>query len=103
MLLENDVVGPQTGGTNFNPTQVNPDGTYNHQHMLRKVLNTSAMGETISPTTSGTLIQKQYTFTVPAQFVNNAPQLGNLEIAAFVAESNTEIISGAYGPLTLTG
>jgi hypothetical protein len=103
MLLENDVVGPQTGGTNFNPTQVNPDGTYNHQHMLRKVLNTSAMGETISPTTSGTLIQKQYTFTVPAQFVNNAPQLGNLEIAAFVAESNTEIISGAYGPITLTG
>jgi hypothetical protein len=103
MLLENDVVGPQTGGTNYNPTQVNPDGTYNHQHMLRKVLNTSAMGETISPTTSGTLIQKQYTFTVPAQFVNNAPQLGNLEIAAFVAESNTEIISGAYGPLTLTG
>ena len=103
MLLENDVVGPQTGGTNYNPTQVNPDGTYNHQHMLRKVLNTSAMGETISPTTSGTLIQKQYTFTVPAQFVNNAPQLGNLEIAAFVAESNTEIISGAYGPITLTG
>jgi hypothetical protein len=103
MLLENNVAGPQTGGTNFNPTQVNPDGTYNHQHMLRKVLNTSAMGETISPTTSGTLIQKQYTFTVPAQFVNNAPQLGNLEIAAFVAESNTEIISGAYGPLTLTG
>jgi hypothetical protein len=103
MLLENNVAGPQTGGTNFNPTQVNPDGTYNHQHMLRKVLNTSAMGETISPTTSGTLILKQYTFTVPAQFVNNAPQLGNLEIAAFVAESNTEIISGAYGPLTLTG
>ena len=103
MLLENDVVGPQTGGTNFNPTQVNPDGTYNHQHMLRKVLNTSAMGEVISPTTSGTLITKQYTYTIPAQFVNNAPQLGNLEIAAFVAESNTEIISGAYGPITLTG
>ena len=103
MLLENDVVGPQTGGTNYNPTQVNPDGTYNHQHMLRKVLNTSAMGEVISPTTSGTLITKQYTYTIPAQFVNNAPQLGNLEIAAFVAESNTEIISGAYGPITLTG
>ena len=103
MLLENDVVGPQTGGTNYNPTQVNPDGTYNHQHMLRKVLNTSAMGEVISPTTSGTLITKQYTYNIPAQFVNNAPQLGNLEIAAFVAESNTEIISGAYGPITLTG
>lgn len=103
MLLENDVVGPQSNYGNYNPTQINPDGTYNHQHMLRKVLNTSAMGEVLTTTTSGTLVQKQYTYTIPAQFVNNTPQLGNLEIIAFVAESNTEIISGAYGPITLNG
>jgi hypothetical protein len=103
MLLENDVVGPQSNYGNYNPTQINPDGTYNHQHMLRKVLNTSAMGEVLTTTTSGTLVQKQYTYTIPAQFVNNTPQLGNLEIIAFVAESNTEIISGAYGPITLSG
>lgn len=103
MLLENNVVGPQSNYGNYNPTQINSDGTYNHQHMLRKVLNSSAMGEVISPTTTGTLITKQYTYTIPAQFVNNAPQLGNLELVAFVAESNTEVISGAYGPITLSG
>lgn len=103
MLLENNVVGPQSNYGNYNPTQINADGTYNHQHMLRKVLNTSAMGEVLSTTTSGTLVQKQYTYTIPAQFVNNTPQLGNLELVAFVAESNTEIISGAYGPITLSG
>ncbi len=103
MLLENNVVGPQSNYGNYNPTQINSDGTYNHQHMLRKVLNTSAMGEVLSTTTSGTLVQKQYTYTIPAQFVNNTPQLGNLELVAFVAESNTEIISGAYGPITLSG
>jgi len=103
MLLENNVVGPQSNYGNYNPTQINADGTYNHQHMLRKVLNTSAMGEVLSTTTSGTLVQKQYTYMIPAQFVNNTPQLGNLELVAFVAESNTEIISGAYGPITLSG
>ena len=103
MLLENNVVGPQSNYGNYNPTQINPDGTYNHQHMLRKVLNTSAMGEVLTTTTSGTLVQKQYTYTIPAQYVNNTPQLGNLELVAFVAESNTEIISGAYGPITLNG
>ncbi len=103
MLLENNVVGPQSNYGNYNPTQINAYGTYNHQHMLRKVLNTSAMGEVLSTTTSGTLVQKQYTYTIPAQFVNNTPQLGNLELVAFVAESNTEIISGAYGPITLSG
>lgn len=103
MLLENNVVGPQSNYGNYNPTQINADGTYNHQHMLRKVLNTSAMGEVLTTTTSGTLVQKQYTYTIPAQYVNNTPQLGNLELVAFVAESNTEIISGAYGPITLNG
>ncbi len=103
MLLEDDVLGPQTGGVANYPAMVNPDGTYTHNHMLRKVLTPAATGEVINTTTSGTTVTKQYTYTVPAQFVNNAATLGNLQIVAFVAESDNEIVTAAYGPLTLTG
>lgn len=103
MLLEDGVLGPQTGGTANYPAMVNPDGTYNHNHMLRKVLTSAATGEVINTTTAGTTVTKQYTYTVPAQFVNNAATLGNLQIIAFMAESSSEVITAAYGPLTLSG
>lgn len=103
MLLESGVAGPQTGGSTFYPAMVNPDGSYNHNHMLRKVLTSAATGEVITPTTTGTKITKSYTYTVPALYVNNAPSLGNLELIGFVGESSTEIITGAYGPISLTG
>lgn len=103
VLMENNVRGPQTGATAFYPAMVNSDGSYNHNHLLRKVLTTSAMGEVITPTTSGTKITKTYTYTIPALYVNNAAMLGNLELAGFVAEGNTEIMTAAYGPISLTG
>ncbi len=82
---------------------VNPDGTYNHNHMLRKVLTTAATGEVITTTTSGTTVTKTYTYTIPAQYVNNEPAMGNLQLIGFIAESSSEVITAAYGPLTLTG
>lgn len=103
MLLEDNVAGPQTGKDQLNPSQVNIDGTYSHQHMLRKVLTAAATGETLTTTTSGTLVTKTYTYTVPAQFVNTIPELGNLELAAFVTEGDKEIMTAANGPITLTG
>lgn len=103
MLLEDNVAGPQTGAADLYPAMLNSDGTYNHNHMLRKVLNTDPTGETITTTTSGTTVTKQYTYTVPAQFVNNTPAMGNFQIVAFIAESSSEVITAAYGPLTLTG
>jgi hypothetical protein len=103
VLMEDNVYGPQTGGLDLYPAMVNADGTYTHNHMLRKVLTPSATGEVINTTTQGTTVSKTYTYTVPEQFVNNAPMLGNLQIAAFVAEGNSEILTAAYGPITLTG
>jgi hypothetical protein len=32
MLLQNNINGPQTGAAQFNPTMINPDGTYRHMH-----------------------------------------------------------------------
>lgn len=102
MLLEDNVLGPQTGSNDFYPQMLKPDGSYTHNHMLRKVLTPSAMGETLTGTTAGSTITKTYTFTVPQQFVNNPSFLGNLQLVAFVAEGNSEIMTAAYGPVTLT-
>ena len=99
-LLQNNIAGPQTGGSS-NPSQMLPDGQYNHQHMLRDML-TGQWGEVITTTTSGTTVTRQYTFPIPAA-INGIPvSVGDLEIAAFVAEGQVEVISGAMGPITYT-
>ncbi len=101
VLMEDEVHGPQVNGAAYYPAMMNPDGTYTHNHLLRKTL-TSATGDILSPTTVGSKVSKKYTFTVPAQFVNRAPDMKNLRVAAFVAENNSEILTGAYGPIKLT-
>ena len=104
MLLEDNLSGPQTGAATWYASQINPiDGTYTHNHLLRKVLTSTYNGDAVTTTTSGTTVNKSYSFTVPAQFVNTASYLGNLQLVAFVAEGNTEIMTAAYGPITLTG
>lgn len=108
MLLEDKVRGPQIdnngSGVAYYPEMRNSDGTYTHNHMLRKVLSPSAtLGEVITPTTSGSTIDKTYTYVIPAQFANTTPNLKNLRLVAFVAEGATEIITGAEGPITIDG
>ena len=100
-LLQNNVEGPQTGGSNFNPTQVLPNGNYNHGHMLRHLI-TGQWGDSINVTTHGTLIQRTYTYTLPANINNVGLELGDIEVVAFVAEGKQEIITGAESKVNLT-
>lgn len=107
MLLQNNINGPQTGAAQFNPTMVNPDGTYRHMHALRDVL-TPATGEDITPTTTGTLITRTYNYTVPATIPATGAyaipvEAGNLEVIVFVAESVTNVINVARVPISFTG
>lgn len=107
-LLENWVVGPQTAGATYYPAMTNPDGTYNHQHMLRKVLTTGSFGVPVAPTTAGSSYTSPiFTYTVPVNYgagtYTNACSLGNLELIAFVADNQTEIRTAAYGPIQITG
>lgn len=107
MLLQNNINGPQTGASQFNPTMVNPDGTYRHMHALRDML-TPATGEDITPTTTGTLITRTYNYTIPATIPATGAyqipvELGNLEVLVFVAEGVNEIINVARVPIAFTG
>jgi hypothetical protein len=99
-LTQNNIAGPQTGGS-ANPSQMLPDGRYNHQHMLRDLL-TGQWGEVITTTTMGTTITRQYVYTIPAA-INGIPvSAGDLEISAFVAEGQVDVVTGVSGPITYT-
>ncbi len=104
-LLESLIPGPQINGSNVNLSNYNPDGTYNHNHVLRKAI-TPTFGMTIPTTTMGTLFTTQLTYTIPATYgaINKTtiPQLGNLEIIAFVTESDRKIINANEGPIVLS-
>lgn len=96
-LLQNGIEGPQTG-MSYNPAQVLPNGKYEHNHMLRYLL-TGQWGDAVTTTSQGTLIQRQYTYTIPAGLHGVSYELEDLAVVAFLAEGNQEIITGADGPL----
>ncbi|GIV26749.1 MAG: hypothetical protein KatS3mg027_0563 [Bacteroidia bacterium] len=106
MLLEDNIPGPQTDYGNFNPTNWFPDGSYKHNHVLRKVL-TPTFGTSVSPTTAGSLYSTTVTYTVPTKFpatgsYTSSCLLGRLELVAFVTQSNSLTINAARGPLFIT-
>ena len=105
-LLEDDVPGPQINGSSANMGNYNTDGTYRHNHVLRKAL-TPTFGMTIPNTAMTTLFTTQLTYTVPATYGVGAgkttiPSLGNLELVAFVTETDRNTINADDGPITLT-
>jgi thiol-disulfide isomerase/thioredoxin len=98
-VMQNGVTGPQTGAS-ANPDQVNPDGSYTHNHMLRHFL-TGQWGASVTPTTMGSFFTDTYTWTVPTD-INGVPfDLNNLEVAVYIAEGNEEILTGSMAELTI--
>lgn len=98
-LLQDSVIGPQSGGSNFNPTQVTADGQYIHMHMLRDLL-TGQWGEELTVEGSavipqGTLFQKTYTYTIPAHMSDALVKLSQLHLVVFVTRDHQEIYTGA--------
>lgn len=98
-VLQSNIEGPQTGST-ANPSQVKPNGNYVHNHMLRHLL-TGQWGVDVS-TTMSTVGSYQYTWSIPAD-INGVPiSLGDLEVVAFLSETQEDIVTGAVGPVTFT-
>lgn len=93
-FLQNNTLGPQTGG--------NMGSEYNHQHRLVNMI-TGQWGEDITNTTSGTLVTRTYTYTVPAAYNSIVAELGEFEVVAYVAETQQKIISGNGATVTYTG
>lgn len=93
-LLQNNTLGPQVGGEMGN--------NYNHQHRLVHFL-TGQWGTTISTTTAGSYDSQTFTYTIPQHYNNIPVEIGELELVAFVTETQQKIISGNGAKPTYTG
>lgn len=88
-MLQDSIWGTQSGGSS-NPAQY-VNGQYCHMHVLRETI-TDTWGDEIAPTTAGTLITKEYTYTIPQQIGNPNPvdvDINNVHFLAFVCEKTT--------------
>jgi hypothetical protein len=101
VIMQNNIAGPQTGGSTYNPSQMLPNGDYNHMHMVRHTLTPNA-GDNITSISATSLYTNNYSYTAPTQ-INNIPvNLPDLEIVVYVSEgtSTGKIITGDYASLS---
>lgn len=88
-LIQSHVFGPQTNGGAGN--------NYEHMHMLRYLI-TGQWGDEVTTTTTGSLVERTYTYTVPEAYNNIPCVVENCDIVAFVTQSHQEILSGDVVP-----
>ncbi|MGB1317794.1 MAG: Omp28-related outer membrane protein, partial [Flavobacteriales bacterium] len=98
-VLQDGLVGPQSGSS-ANPDQVNPDGTYNHNHMLRHLM-TGQYGVDVAPTTMGSFFTETFVWDVPTDINGEAVDLNNLSVVVFIAEGNEDIITGSEAEMSV--
>ena len=87
MMLQDSIIGAQSDYGS--PTSYNPggwlNGQYVHMHVLRDMVTSGVWGETISPTTQGTLITKTYEYQIPESIGSPNGVAVNLEHISFIA------------------
>ena len=93
-LLQNNIPGPQSGGSTWNPSQILPNGDYNHGHMLRHLLS-GQWGDINTSTTSGSLYTNTFTYTIPGDLNGVVYDLFNLEVVVFIAEGQQVVVTGS--------
>ncbi|MCQ2327509.1 MAG: Omp28-related outer membrane protein [Bacteroidales bacterium] len=92
VLLQDGIVGSQANYGNYNPSQILPDGSYRHMHMLRDMITGKQWGDAIASNETGTIaagtyVEKDYTYQIPATISNEAVKLGDINLAVFVSDS----------------
>lgn len=85
-LLQNNTLGPQTGG--------NAGNNYVHMHRLVDMI-TGQWGMSIPTTTSSTFVDETFTYTIPADYNGVPVVLEDMEVVAFITETQQEIASGS--------
>lgn len=84
-LIQDSVYGPQTGGGAGN--------NYRHMHMLRYMV-TGQWGDEVTTTTSGSVVNRTYTYTVPAAYNSVPAVVENMKVVVFVTEDHQEVYTG---------
>jgi hypothetical protein len=100
-LLQNNIEGPQVGASQFYAANILPNGKYVHQHMLRHLL-TGQWGQDITTITSGSTSTDTFFYTVPAALNGVAYDVTNLEVVAFIAEGQQNVINASGKKVAVT-
>ncbi|MBW6490843.1 MAG: Omp28-related outer membrane protein [Lentimicrobium sp.] len=83
-LIQDSIYGPQTGGNSGN--------NYRHMHMLRHLI-TGQWGDEVTTTTQGTLVTRNYSYVVPANYTNVPAVVEHMKVVGFVTESHQEVLT----------
>ena len=94
VLTQNNTLGPQIGG--------GMGSNYNHMHRLVHMI-TGQWGVEISNTSSGSFIDETFTYTIPSDYNGVDVNLSELNVIAFISETQQNIISGAEYTPTFEG
>ena len=94
VLTQNNTLGPQTGG--------GMGSNYNHMHRLVHMI-TGQWGFEISTTSTGSFVNETFTYTIPSDYNGVDVNLSELNVIAFISETQQNIISGAEYTPTFDG
>lgn len=93
ILLQNNLKSWWYGASTWYPQMVDSNDLYRHMHIVRHMI-TGQWGDTINTTTAGSFIHRTYNYVIPDSIRNVAiNDFCDLEVVAFVSESNQEILS----------
>ena len=111
VIMQDETVGPQLGANDFNPSYVvstpsnsnyahTANGEYAYRHMDRLVdMVDGISGDAITTTSTGSFIDRTYTYTLPEMYNDVPVDLAEIEVAAFVTGGD-EIINGYKVPVS---
>lgn len=101
VLLQNNIIDSNISFQQYNPAMEVNDSMYRYMHVVRDLL-TGQWGEDIYPASEGPFIARTYTYQVPDSIGGiPIPSLCDLEIVAFVAENQREILTGCRAATTI--
>lgn len=93
ILLQNNLKSWWYGASTWYPQMVDSNDLYRHMHVVRHMI-TGQWGDIIDTTTAGTFVHRTYSYVIPDSIGNVAiDDFCDLEVIAFVSESNQEILS----------
>jgi len=105
-LLQDNIIAYQKGAYNYPAMQVGND--YRHNHVLRDMITNSALGDNITGSkTAGTTYTRTISYNVHATYPDTGARkiptvLADLQLLAWIAESDRNIIAVCKIPITIT-
>lgn len=103
IISQNNIPGPQAGGPVYNPSQMLPNGLYNHTHMVRHNI-TPFGGDDINNISANSLYSNQYIYLLPHDYNGIDVFPADIEVAVFVTEGSPTgvILNGVQATKTIT-